>query len=389
MEFIDLASQQKRIRTVIESRIQALLDHGKYIMGPEVKELEGQLAAFTGAKHCISCASGTDALLMALMAHEINTGDAVFVPAFTFFATAEMPALLGSTVVFVDIDPSTFTMCPNQLRKAILAVIHQDPSIYPLPVTALETKLTPRVVIPVDLFGQPADYTRILTIAKQFNLYSIEDAAQSFGATYKDQSTCNLGCDCAITSFFPAKPLGCYGDGGAIFTNDDKLAATLKSIRVHGNGRHKYENVRIGINGRLDTLQAAILLAKLDLFPNELCTRQNVAAWYMEGLAGIKNVTLPYITPGNFSVFAQFSIRIGSDMRDIAAIYLAEKDIPTNIYYPKPLHIQTVFADQYYEAEDMPISTACSHEILSLPFHPYMAKDDVTIVCNTLIEVLS
>lgn len=389
MEFIDLASQQKRIRTVIESRIQALLDHGKYIMGPEVKELEGQLAAFTGAKHCISCASGTDALLMALMAHEINTGDAVFVPAFTFFATAEMPALLGSTVVFVDIDPSTFTMCPNQLRKAILAVIHQDPSIYPLPVTALETKLTPRVVIPVDLFGQPADYTRILTIAKQFNLYSIEDAAQSFGATYKDQSTCNLGCDCAITSFFPAKPLGCYGDGGAIFTNDDKLAATLKSIRVHGKGRHKYENVRIGINGRLDTLQAAILLAKLDLFPNELCTRQNVAAWYMEGLAGIKNVTLPYITPGNFSVFAQFSIRIGSDMRDIAAIYLAEKDIPTNIYYPKPLHIQTVFADQYYEAEDMPISTACSHEILSLPFHPYMAKDDVTIVCNTLIEVLS
>lgn len=389
MEFIDLASQQKRIRTVIESRIQALLDHGKYIMGPEVKELEGQLAAFTGAKHCISCASGTDALLMALMAHEINTGDAVFVPAFTFFATAEMPALLGSTVVFVDIDPSTFTMCPNQLKKAILAVIHQDPSIYPLPVTALETKLTPRVVIPVDLFGQPADYTRILTIAKQFNLYSIEDAAQSFGATYKDQSTCNLGCDCAITSFFPAKPLGCYGDGGAIFTNDDKLAATLKSIRVHGKGRHKYENVRIGINGRLDTLQAAILLAKLDLFPNELCTRQNVAAWYMEGLAGIKNVTLPHITPGNFSVFAQFSIRIGSDMRDIAAIYLAEKDIPTNIYYPKPLHIQTVFADQYYEAEDMPISTACSHEILSLPFHPYMAKDDVTIVCNTLIEVLS
>lgn len=389
MEFIDLASQQKRIRTVIDSRIQALLDHGKYIMGPEVKELEGQLAAFTGSKHCISCASGTDALLMTLMAHEIDARDAIFVPAFTFFATAEMPALLGATVVFVDIDPATFTMCPNQLKKAILAVTHQDPSIYPLPVTALETKLTPRAVIPVDLFGQPADYTRILNIAKQFNLYSIEDAAQSFGATYKDQSTCNLGCDCAITSFFPAKPLGCYGDGGAIFTNNDKLADILKSIRVHGKGQHKYENIRIGINGRLDTLQAAILLAKLDVFPNELCTRQTVAKWYTEELTDVKDIILPHIAPGNFSVFAQFSIRIKPDLRDIAAIYLAEKDIPTNIYYPKPLHIQPAFANQYYEAEDMPISIMCSHDILSLPFHPYMTQDDVKLVCNTLKEVLS
>lgn len=388
MEFIDLSAQQRRIRSNIENRIQTLLDHGQYIMGPEVKELEHQLAAFTGSKYCISCASGTDALLMSLMAKEIDASDAIFVPAFTFFATAEMPALLGATVVFVDIDPMTFTMCPNAFKKAVLAVMHQDPSIYPIPISALESELTPRVVIPVDLFGQPADYAHLLHIAKQFDIYSIEDAAQSFGATYKDQSTCNLGCDAAITSFFPAKPLGCYGDGGAIFTNDDQVARKLRSIRVHGKGVHKYENVRMGINGRLDTLQAAILLAKLDIFPQEICNRQDVANWYRQELAHVKTITLPYIAPGNFSIYAQFSIRIHEGLRDAVAVYLAERHIPTNIYYPRPLHVQTAFAHEYYDVEDMPIAEACSQDILSLPFHPYMTHEDVKTVCTTLNEAL-
>lgn len=389
MEFIDLAAQQHQIRGVIETRIQTLLDHGQYIMGPEVKELENQLAAFTGATHCISCASGTDALLMSLMAQNIGSEHAVFVPAFTFFATAEMPALLGATVVFVDIDPQTYTMCPNGLKKAILAVQHQDPTIYPLPSNALQKQLIPRAVIPVDLFGQTPDYGRILNIAKQFDIYTVEDAAQSFGATYKNQSTCNIGCDCATTSFFPAKPLGCYGDGGAVFTNNDELANILRSIRVHGNGRHKYENTRIGINGRLDTLQAAILLAKLDVFPHEICTRQDVAKWYAEGLADRKDIILPYVPPTNFSVFAQFSIRVTLGLRDTVAEHLSKHHIPTNIYYPKPIHIQPAFAHQGYTEQDMPISMACSQDILALPFHPYLTKHEVDTVCTTLIEALS
>ncbi len=387
MDFIDLAAQQNKIRPIIEARIQKLLDHGQYIMGPEIQELEQKLAAFTGAKYCISCASGTDALLMPLMAWNIAFGDAVFVPAFTFFATAEMPALLGATVIFVDIDPQTFTLCPKALNKAILAVEQQDPSIYPLPKDALNKKLTPKVVIPVDLFGQAAHYEPILSIAEQFGLYTLEDAAQSLGGTYKNQSTCNLGCDCAATSFFPAKPLGCYGDGGAIFTNNDALAEALISIRVHGKGSHKYENTRIGINGRLDTLQAAILLAKLDIFPQEIYLRQTIAKWYMEALSPISAITCPHISQTNFSVFAQFSIQTMEEKRDPLAKHLASKNIPTNIYYPRPLHIQKAFVDQKYNENDMPISTQCSKSILSLPFHPYMSQEDVQTVCKAIAEV--
>ena len=287
MQFIDLAKQQSHIRGAIDARIKAVLDHGNYIMGPEVRELEALFCSFTGAKHCITCSSGTDALLMPLMAWGIKQGDAVFVPPFTFFATAEEPALLGATPIFVDVDPVTFNMRPDLLEKAIEAVQKGDPSIYPLPRAACERKLTPRAVIPVDLFGQAADYQAILAIAKAHGLKVIEDAAQSFGGSRHGKMNCALGCHAAATSFFPAKPLGCYGDGGAVFTDDDELAELLKSIRVHGKGEDKYDNVRLGLNGRIDTLQAAILLAKMEIFPQEIESRQQVAAWYAQHLAGI------------------------------------------------------------------------------------------------------
>ena len=252
MEFIDLAYQQQRVRETIETNIRAVLNHGQYIMGPEVKALEANLAAYVGIKHAIGCASGTDALLMALMAYDVGPGDAIFTTPFTFIATAEVISLLGATPVFVDIDPKTFNLDPDKLEQAITGLSGKN-----------SAPLTAKGVIPVDLFGLPAEYERINEIAKKFGLFVIEDAAQSFGAEYNGKKACVLG-DIACTSFFPAKPLGCYGDGGMCFTDDNHLAETMRSIRVHGKGNHKYDNVRIGINGRLDTMQAAILLAKFD-----------------------------------------------------------------------------------------------------------------------------
>ncbi len=388
MQFIDLVVQQQRIRERVEARVKAVLDHGKYIMGPEVSELEKELCAFTGAKHCITCASGTDALLMPLMAWEVGPGDAVFMPPFTFFATSEMPALLGATPIFVDIDPQTFNMRPELLEKAIRAIQEQDASIYPLPKVALEKKLRPKVIIPVDLFGQAADYTQILPIARQHNLHVLEDAAQAFGGTQNGVNTCNLACHAAATSFFPAKPLGCYGDGGAVFTNDDALAEALRSIRVHGKGQDKYDNVRIGINGRMDTLQAAILLVKMEIFAEEVALRQKVAASYAKALQSTKGLTTPYVLHKNTSVFAQYCVLLPQEKRDMVAASLKEKGIPTNIYYPKPQHALAVFASLGYNLEDMPVAQHASQCILALPFHPYLSHEDVQTIAQALKEVL-
>ena len=295
MDFIDLKAQQQVIFPALMERINRVLAHGQYIMGPEVTELEERLAAYVGARHAISCSSGTDALLMPLMAYGVGPGDAIFTTPFTFIATAEVIQLLGATPVFVDIDPKTFNIDPEALAQGI-AGLEKNPQT---------AHLRPKGIIPVDLFGQPADYDRINALAQMHGLFVLEDAAQSFGATYKGRRAGSLA-DAAATSFFPAKPLGGYGDGGAIFTDNDELAEILRSIRVHGQGSDKYENVRIGINGRLDTIQAAVLLAKLDVFDQEVVARQEVARRYSAGLQDL--VEVPVVAPECTSVWAQYSV---------------------------------------------------------------------------------
>lgn len=374
--FIDLETQQKRIRRRVDENLARLLDHGHYIMGPEIAELEEKLCKFCGSAHCVTCASGTDALLMALMAWNIGPNDAVFTPAFTFFATAEMPALLGATPVFVDIDPDTFNINPNSLQSQIERI-------------EKEGKLKPRAVIPVDLFGQPANYARILPIASEHGLLPLEDAAQAFGASQDGAKTCSLGCACAATSFFPAKPLGCYGDGGAIFTQDEALARELRSIRLHGKGRDKYDNVRVGINGRLDTIQAAILLAKLEIFPEELELRNQAAQGYEEALADIPGLRCPVIVPGNVSSWAQYSILVPETKRDALCAVLRKKGIPTNIYYPRPLPMLQAFAHTAQNPEDFSISRRVSRQILSLPFHPYLDKTTISFIANEIRNFLA
>ena len=387
MEFIDLGAQYRRLETPIRARMDAVLAHGHYIMGPEVRELEERLAAFVGTRHCLSCASGSDALLMALMAWGIGPGDAVFVPSFTFFATAEMPALLGATPIFVDIDPVTFNMDTQALARAVAAVRAQDAVLHPLPFAALgDVPLRPRCVIPVDLFGQAAAYETLLPLAVQEGLLVLEDGAQAFGGQWGAKRVCGLGCHAGATSFFPAKPLGCYGDGGAVFTDDDGLAQELLSIRAHGKGAQKYDNRRIGINGRLDTLQAAVLLPKLDIFAEELTRRQQVAQWYAQGLADAKGVTPPQVLADRRSAYAQYTVRVGGGRRDALSAALKARGIPSNIYYPKPLHMQGAFADMGWREEHMPVAARCAHEVLSLPFHPYMDEQAVRAVCAAIVE---
>jgi dTDP-4-amino-4,6-dideoxygalactose transaminase len=381
MNFIDLPAQQRRILADIQARMAAVLTHGQYINGPEVRQLEKTLAAYVGTKHAVGCASGTDALLMALMALDIGPGDAVFTTPFTFVATAEVIALAGATPVFVDIDPVTFNIDPAQLDRAMAALEKNDPSIHPLPDTGGET-LVPRAVIPVDLFGLPADYEALETVVAPRRLAVIEDAAQSFGGEYRGEKACSFGI-VACTSFFPAKPLGCYGDGGMCFTNDDHIASDLESIRVHGQGIDKYENVRIGINGRLDTLQAAILLAKFALFPEEIGLRQAVAGRYNQLLAG--RVMTPEIPAGYLSAWAQYSV-LARDAAERTAFMakLKEAGIPTAIYYPKPLHRQIAFAGQGYRVGDFPVSEQCAERIFSLPMHPYLAATDQERIASCL-----
>ncbi|MDR2488872.1 MAG: DegT/DnrJ/EryC1/StrS family aminotransferase [Desulfovibrio sp.] len=384
MEFIDLKARYRRTEPRIRARLDAVLEHGRFIMGPEVAELEAELARFSGAKHCVSCSSGTDALLMALMAWGVGPGDAVFLPAFSFFATGEAPALLGATPVLVDIDPATFNMDASALEKAVEAVAKRDPSIYPLPAPARERTLKPRAVIPVDLFGQSADYDALLAVADKHDLSVLEDAAQSFGAEYRGRKTCALGCHIAATSFFPAKPLGCFGDGGAAFTESDETAETLRSIRAHGKGDDKYDNVRIGLNGRLDTLQAAILLANLEVFPEEVEARQRVAARYAENLSNMEGIVAPAARADRRSVWAQYTARVTGGRRDAVAAGMKARGVPTNIYYPTPMHLLAAFAHLGYAPEDMPKAHAASGEVLSLPFHPYMTEDEVGIVAAAL-----
>lgn len=398
MDFIDLKTQQKRIKETLDANIQKVLAHGSYIMGPEVVELEEKLAAYVGARHAIGCASGTDALLMALMAYGVGPGDAIFTTPFTFIATAEVISLLGATPVFVDIDPQTYNMDPAKLDRAIRCVKGSDPSLHPLPqfksivsprpagedphvASAPSTgeggagALRPRGIIPVDLFGQPADYDRINEVAQRYGLFVIEDAAQSFGAEYKGKKACSLA-NIACTSFFPAKPLGCYGDGGMCFTDDDPLAKEMDSIRVHGKGSDKYNNIRIGINGRLDTLQAAILLSKFAIFPDEVILRQEAADRYNALLAPHPPLLTPQVAEGCNSVWAQYSILAkDSDHRTALQKRLLQNNIPTAIYYPKPLHLQTAFAFLGYAPGTFPVSEEAAKRIFSLPMHPYLTKE--------------
>lgn len=386
MNFIDLAAQQKRIYGRIMNNIQAVLKHGQYVMGPEIKDLEKRLADYVGVKHALGCASGTDALLMALMAYNIGPGDAILTTPFTFVATAEVISLLGATPVFVDIDPRTFNISPEKLELAINAVKNQDNRIYPLPAAALHSLLTVKGIIAVDLFGLPADYDRIQSIAGSHGLFLIEDAAQSFGATYKGRRSCSFG-QIACTSFFPAKPLGCYGDGGMCFTNDDHLAALLESIRVHGQGSHRYENVRIGINGRLDTLQAAILLAKFDILNEEIELRNSVAARYTEAFAQRTDLTAPCTPDGYRSVWAQYALlAMDHNHRDLCLQRLQSAQIPAAIYYPVPLHMQKAYACLEYRIGDLPVSEDYAERIFSPPMHPYLTMEDQEKIIDNISE---
>ncbi|QLJ07989.1 DegT/DnrJ/EryC1/StrS aminotransferase family protein [Pseudoalteromonas sp. JSTW] len=359
MQFIDLAAQYQHLKTKIDKRIQTVLDHGHYIMGPEVQELEDQLASYVGVKHAITCANGTDALTLAMMVLGIKEGDAVFCPTFTFFATAEVIAYEGATPVFVDSDEATFNICPVDLEKRIQATI-------------AEGKLTPKAIIAVDLFGLPANYPEIQKIADKYNLKLVEDAAQGFGGEIDGKRAGSFG-DIATTSFFPAKPLGCYGDGGAVFTNNDEYAELLKSYRVHGKGKDKYDNVRIGMNSRLDTIQAAILLEKLAEFPTELINRNKAAANYEAQLAS--KYKTPQVPLGYVSSWAQYTIV--SDSRDVEMAKYKEHGIPTMVYYGTCMHEQSAFSHLGYQAGDFPIAEKLAKSVFSLPMHGYLSSTEL------------
>jgi dTDP-4-amino-4,6-dideoxygalactose transaminase len=353
--FIDLAAQRRRIGSRMDEAILRVVNHGGYIMGPEVKQFEADLSAFCGAKHVISCANGTDALALVLMAKSVKPGQAILCPSFTFAATAEVVAWLGAVPIFVDCLPETFNMDPASLEFGIN--------------TARQLGLKPVGVIPVDLFGQPADYDAIEAICAREDLWILCDAAQSFGASYRGRKLGTIGA-ATSTSFFPAKPLGCYGDGGAVFTNDDELATIMRSLRVHGQGSDKYDNVRIGMNGRLDTMQAAVLIEKLKIFPDEIAARDRVAKRYNEMLGDV--VAVPVVAEGNTSVWAQYTMRVPN--RDALAAALKAKGVPTAIYYPKPLHQQTAYSKFPCAGNGVPVSERLAGEVLSLPMHPYLEE---------------
>jgi dTDP-4-amino-4,6-dideoxygalactose transaminase len=354
--FIDLAAQRRRLGTSVDEAVSRVLSHCQFINGPEVSALEAELAKFSGAKHVVACASGTDALLMVLMAKKVGPGDAVLCPSFTFCATGESVALTGATPVFVDVDETTFNMDAASLKRGIA--------------TAKARGLKPVGVIPVDLFGQSADHEAIAAVAKAEGLFVLDDAAQGFGATYKGRRIGTFGLATA-TSFFPAKPLGCFGDGGAIFTDDDELAQTLRSIRVHGQGSDKYDNVRLGMTGRLDTMQAAVLLEKLKIFEEEIAARNEVAERYARGLGNV--VTVPRLAAGCSSIWACYTIRLpeGTD-RDGFAAALKAQGVPTAIYYTKSMHQQTAYRDFPVAEGGLPVSERLSNDVISLPIHAYL-----------------
>ncbi len=356
IEFIDLKTQQALIKDKIDANIQRVLAHGQYILGPEVAELEEKLAAFVGAKYCISVANGTDALQIAQMALGIGPGDEVITPGFTYIATAETVALLGAKPVYVDVDPRTYNLDPQLLEAAI----------------------TPRTkaIIPVSLYGQCADFDAINAIAARHGIPVIEDAAQSFGATYKGKRSCNLT-TIACTSFFPSKPLGCYGDGGAIFTNDEELAKVMRQIARHGQDR-RYHHIRVGVNSRLDTLQAAILLPKLEIFETELKQRQQVAAGYAQ-LLELQGIAAPFIAAGNTSAWAQYTVQV--DARDSVQAQLKEAGVPTAVHYPIPLNQQPAVKDEH---ACLPVGDAIARKVMSLPMHPYLGETEQQAICAAL-----
>lgn len=361
MQFIDLKTQYASLKEPIQQRINTVLEHGQYVMGPEIGELEERLAAFVGTKHCICVSSGSDALLVALMALGIGQGDEVITTPFSFIATAEMIALIGAKPVFVDIDPRTYNIDPLLIEQAITT--------------------NTRAIMPVSLYGQCAAFDEINKIASAREITVIEDAAQSFGATYRSRQSCALttiGC----TSFFPSKPLGCYGDGGACFTHDDDLAQRIREIRIHGQDR-RYNHPVLGINGRMDSIQAAVLLAKLDSFPNEVAARQGLSETYKRELTKrCPEIIVPHIEPHNTSVFAQFTIEV--DERARVQERLSDAGIPTAIHYPIPLPLQPAFAQLGYKKGNFPIAEAAAARVLSLPMHPFLSDSDLENIANTV-----
>ena len=375
MQFRDLKKQYQVLKSDMDQAMLDAVASGAFIMGKQVKELEASLAEFVGVKHCISCANGTDALTLALKTWNIGAGDAVFVPDFTFFASAEVISLEGATPVFVDVDADTFNMDVKSLKEAVEN-------------TVLEGKLTPKVIITVDLFGLPANYPEIREIADNYGLRILEDGAQGFGGEINGKRACSFG-DISTTSFFPAKPLGCYGDGGAVFTDNDEWATILDSLRVHGKGSFKYDNVRIGVNSRLDTLQAAILNVKFDAFKAyEVADINKAAALYTANLKEV--VKTPVIPEGFYSSWAQYTITLeNSEQRDGLQAFMKEQGIPTMVYYPKPLHEQTAYKALGYDEGACPVTEHLCETVLSLPIHPYITEEDVQLVCEKIKEYLA
>lgn len=375
MQFRDLKTQYHVLKDEMDQAILDVVASSAYVMGPKIKEMETAFADYVGVKHCIACNSGTDALLLALKAWDVKPGDAVFVPSFTFFASAEVIAMQGATPVFVDVDPVTFNMDDADLQRKIKQVISGG-------------VLTPKAVIAVDLFGLPANFEAIRATAERFRLYVLEDAAQGFGGRIGERKACTFG-DISTTSFFPAKPVGCYGDGGAVFTDNDEWAALIESYHIHGKGSDRYDNVRIGMNSRLDSIQAAILLVKLKAFKDhELEDVNKVASRYTELLKGM--VKTPVVPEGFYSSWAQYTIQVDSkETRSRLQAALKEKDIPTAVYYPIPMHRQTAF--NYLNAEDnaCPVSDQLAERVLSLPIHPYLSQKDQDLVCDTLRSFLN
>jgi dTDP-4-amino-4,6-dideoxygalactose transaminase len=370
--FIDVAAQRRRLGQRIDDAITRVTTHCQFILGPEVKQFEHDLAAFCGARHAISCASGTAALELVLLAREIGPGDAVICPSFTFCATAEVAALLGATPVFADVDEATFNIDVASLERAIAV--------------ARKKGLKPKAVIPVDLFGLPADHDAVAKVAAAEGLFVLDDAAQAFGATYKGKRLGSIGNACA-TSFFPAKPLGCYGDGGAVMTNDDELADRIVSLRVHGfNKDDKYDNVRIGITGRLDTIQAAILIEKLKIFEDEIVARNTAAARYNAALADV--VAVPLVPEGYTSVWAQYTLRLGPGRREAFAAAMKERGIPTAAYYPKPLHRQGAYGHFPADMAGLPVSDRLAAEVISLPMHAYLDESTQARVIDAVRAAL-
>lgn len=376
MEFRDLHRQYEALKPAIDQAVLSTVAEGRYIMGPAVRELEQQLAAYVGVAHCLTCANGTDALTLALKAWGIGPGDAVFVPDFTFFSSAEVVSLEGATPVLVDVDPSTYNIDPDRLEQAIEAVM-------------AEGRLAPKVIVAVDLFGLPANYPALRAIADRYHLWILEDGAQGFGGAIQGQRACSFG-DISTTSFFPAKPLGCYGDGGAVFTDNDQWAALIASYRVHGKGTDKYDNVRVGMNSRLDTLQAAVLQVKLHAFQEQEWMRVNaVAASYTAQLQAY--VRTPFVPEGYSSSWAQYTIQLPDRaVRDALQRRLKEAGIPSMVYYPKPMHAQSVFSrPQGAVAMDCPCASVLPGRVLSLPMHPYLTEEEVMRVCEIIIQELN